>query len=533
MFRLKLQAEIILCGIISFAGFQYFLAYEPFMALILSILISVLVCAFGTKQQLKLPPGPRGVPILGYLPFLSRDLPHQKMAKLAQQYGPLVYIQMGSIPALVVSSPQMLKEVLVTQDHIFGSRTQISTAIRYFGQGYTGLGTAPLGSIYKDMRRLYSQKLISPQMMESFAPMRSDEMKAMVRGLWEDSQGGDNVDLHSAIVDMAANVSTRMVLNKRYCGKNVENLEAARIFQEITDTVPRTFGEYYLADFIPILHPVTSLFNNEKKIADVAKRADAFVETLVEDHLGQLNHVSTKSEQPNLIDVMLSLMKDGQYKLDKQNLKVIILELLLLGTEAIWVSIEWTMAELLRHPDIMRKLQTELDSTVGTSRLVQESDVPNLPYLQAVVRENFRLHPSGPLLIPHESTQATKIAGYDIPARTRVFPNVWAMGRDPSVWDQPTEFDPSRFLNLTESEMQDPKVKFTPFGSGRRGCPGQRPGYLTVASAVAHLVHCFDWAPCDLDVVSETFGGAGMAMLKAPLSCIGIQAPRLPTSLFT
>ena len=177
MLRLKLQAEIILCGIISFAGLQYFLAYEPFMALILSILISVLVCAFGTKQQLKLPPGPRGVPILGYLPFLLRDLPHQKMAKLAQQYGPLVYIQMGSIPGLVVSSSQMLKEVLVTQDHIFGSRTQMSTAIRYFGQGYTGLGTAPLGSIYKDMRRIYSQKLISPQMVESYAPIRSDEMK--------------------------------------------------------------------------------------------------------------------------------------------------------------------------------------------------------------------------------------------------------------------------------------------------------------------------------------------------------------------
>lgn len=109
------------------------------------------------------------------------------MAELALQYGPLVYIQLGSVPTLLVSSPQMLKEVLVTQDHIFGSRLQTSMTNRHFGKGRTGLATAPLGPLQKDLRRVYIQKLISPQIVEAFQPIRTDEMKAMVCGLWEDS----------------------------------------------------------------------------------------------------------------------------------------------------------------------------------------------------------------------------------------------------------------------------------------------------------------------------------------------------------
>ena len=191
------------------------------------------------------------------------------------------------------------------------------------------------------------------------------------------------------------------------------------------------------------------------------------------------------------------------------------------------------MAELLRHPNMMRRLQMELDDVVGTSRMVEESDFPNLPYSQAVVRETFRLHPPGPFLLPHDSTQATKIAGYDIPAYTRVFPNVWAMGRDPSVWDRPTEFDPTRFLNLTEEEKQEPRVKFTPFGAGRRGCPGQRPGVMILSLAIAHLVHSFNWSS-DVEIdMSESFSRAGFAVMKEPLTRINIQAPRLPISLYT
>jgi hypothetical protein len=112
----------------------------------------------------------------------------------------------------------------------------------------------------------------------------------------------------------------------RYLGKNVDDHEEARIFLEFSDMIPKTFGEFYLADFIPSVHPITSLFNNEKKIASVGMRADAFVETLVEKHLRQLNTASPEmDEQASLLDVMLKLVKEGQYQLDKQSLKILLL----------------------------------------------------------------------------------------------------------------------------------------------------------------------------------------------------------------
>lgn len=212
-----MQPGRVLCGLIPCDALQHLLANKLITAVILSVLISALISVLissTTNRHLKLPPGPPGVPILGYSPFLS-SLPHKKMAELAQTYGPLVYMQLGSIPVVVVSSPKMMKEVLVTEDHIFGSRPQYTTVKRRFQKGRIGCASSELGVDYKHMRRLYTHKLQSPQNVQAFEPVRSDEMKAMVLGLWEDGQGGKPVDLHRAVVAMANNVTTRMVLNKR------------------------------------------------------------------------------------------------------------------------------------------------------------------------------------------------------------------------------------------------------------------------------------------------------------------------------
>ena len=106
---------------------------------------------------------------------------------------------------------------------------------------------------------------------------------------------------------------------------------------------------------------------------------------------------------------------------------------------------EWALAELINHPNIMEKAREEIDSVVGKSRLVQEPDIANLPYLQAILKETLRLHPTGPM-IPRESTESCTINGYEIPARTRLFVNVWAINRDPNYWENPLEFRPERFL---------------------------------------------------------------------------------------
>lgn len=186
------------------------------------------------------------------------------------------------------------------------------------------------------------------------------------------------------------------------------------------------------------------------------------------------------------------------------------------------------MTELLRHPAALKRVQEELDSVVGRNRLVEETDMPHLKYLRAVVKETLRMHPVAPLLVPHYSMESCEVAGYLIPANCQVFINVWAMGRDASIWERPLEFEPERFLtNNIDFVGQD--FELLPFGSGRRSCPGRTMGLLVVEYTLAVLLHACTWElplglrPEDVDLAEAP----GLVVPKAvPLEAVA--TPRLP-----
>ncbi|KAF7819861.1 cytochrome P450 CYP736A12-like [Senna tora] len=162
-------------------------------------------------------------------------------------------------------------------------------------------------------------------------------------------------------------------------------------------------------------------------------------------------------------------------------------------TETSNTVIEWALSELLRHPRVMLNLQNQLKTIVGLDKMVQESDLPKLDYLDMVVKETLRLHPVVPLLAPHEAMQDVEIQGYHIKKKTRVSINVWAIGRDPRVWSDDVDvFYPERFGN-SNVDVRGKYFELIPFGSGRRQCPGMTLALTTVKLVVAQLVHCFDW----------------------------------------
>ena len=173
-------------------------------------------------------------------------------------------------------------------------------------------------------------------------------------------------------------------------------------------------------------------------------------------------------------------------------------------------AIEWTLSELLRNPKVMKKLQKELEEVVGLKRIVEESDLYKLEYLNMVVKESFRLHPVVPLLVPHYSMEHIKVNGYDIPKESRILINTYAIGRDPNVWTDPEMFVPERFSG-SDIDVRGKHFQLLPFGAGRRGCPGIQLGLIQVRLIVSQLVHCFDWqlpndmSPKELDM-DEEFG---------------------------
>ncbi|KAF7850602.1 hypothetical protein BT93_L5206 [Corymbia citriodora subsp. variegata] len=173
-------------------------------------------------------------------------------------------------------------------------------------------------------------------------------------------------------------------------------------------------------------------------------------------------------------------------------------------------AIEWAMAELIKHPSAMKKLQEELEKAVGLNRAVDESDVEGLVYLDMVIKETMRLHPVAPLLLPHEATEDCTVNGFHIPYKSRVIVNVWSIGRDPKVWTTHDleEFVPERFLG-SSLDVKGRDFQLLPFGTGHRGCPGMQLGFTVVRFVVAQLMHCFDWdlpggiSPSELDMTEE------------------------------
>lgn len=200
------------------------------------------------------------------------------------------------------------------------------------------------------------------------------------------------------------------------------------------------------------------------------------------------------------------------------------------GTDTSALTTEWGIAELINHPGVMKKAREEIERVIGKSRIVEESDIQNLPYLQAIVKETLRIHPTGPLIV-RESSERCNVSGYEIPAKTQLFVNVWGIGRDPNHWENPLEFRPERFMRNNSSEKQVVELRgqhfqLIPFGSGRRGCPGTSLALHVVHVNLGAMIQCFEWklegGKDSVDMQEK----AGLTLSRAhPLICV--PSPRL------
>jgi cytochrome P450 len=202
--------------------------------------------------------------------------------------------------------------------------------------------------------------------------------------------------------------------------------------------------------------------------------------------------------------VLLQLADDPnlEVQLSRDNVKAIIQDALLGGSDTSAVTIEWAISELIKNPKLLGKATEELDRVVGRERLVTERDLPALPYIEAILKETFRLHPVAPMLVPHLAREDARVDGYDIPAGTVAFINVWSIGRDPTLWDAPEEFRPERFIG-SKIDVKGQDFELLPFGSGRRMCPGLSLGLKVTLLSIANLLHGFVWRLPDGMAVEE------------------------------
>ncbi|KAK9926780.1 hypothetical protein M0R45_023993 [Rubus argutus] len=184
------------------------------------------------------------------------------------------------------------------------------------------------------------------------------------------------------------------------------------------------------------------------------------------------------------------------------NLKAILQDMFIAGSDSTSSTMEWLMAELGRNPSVMEKVQEEIRRVVGKKARVDVNDITEMNYLKCVIKETLRLHPAAPI-VPRETTDDVELGGYHIPAKTSVYLNAFAIQRDPKYWERPDEFLPDRFEgNSVDFKGED--FQFVPFGGGRRGCPGQAFGVASTEYVLANLLYWFDWKLPSGSALAET-----------------------------
>ena len=206
--------------------------------------------------------------------------------------------------------------------------------------------------------------------------------------------------------------------------------------------------------------------------------------------------------------------------------------LILAGNDTTSITLTWALSLLLNNRHALKKAQAELEIHVGKHRQVDGSDIKNLVYLQAIVKETLRLYPPGPLSVPHEAMEDCTVAGFHIQAGTRLLVNLWKLHRDPRVWLDPLEFQPERFLTKHAGlDVRGKNYELLPFGSGRRVCPGISFALELTHLALARLLHGFELGVVADSPVDMTEGPGLSAPKATPLEVTIV--PRLPFELYS
>lgn len=466
---------------------------EAFLVALLAVVAGILAVVWRRlAPHLPLPPGPLALPVVGNWLQVGDDLNHRMLARLAQRFGDIFMLRMGQRNLVVVSSPELAKEVLLTQGVEFGSRTRNVVFDIFTGGGQDMVFTV-YGEHWRRMRRIMTVPFFTNKVVQQNRRSWEAEMEAVISDVVADpASASDGIVLRHRLQLFMYNNMFYMLFHRRFESLKDPLFLQLRAFNNARSSLAQSF-DYNYGDFIPILRPF--LRGYLKRCREVKeKRLQLFKEQFVDVHKKLRSAGKVDNEDKCALDHILEAQEKGE--INEDNVLYIIENINVAAVETTLWSIEWGIAELVNNQDIQERVRQELASVLGQEVSITEPDVAKLPYLQAVVKETLRLHMPIPLLVPHMNLKAAKLGGYHIPPESKVLVNAWWMGNNPKLWAEPSVFRPERFFEEERSvEASGNDLRYVPFGVGRRSCPGIILALPILSIVLGRLVQTFHLLP--------------------------------------
>nr|ADB93869.1 isoflavone synthase [Cullen corylifolium] len=441
-------------------------------------------------RHLPNPPSPTRLPLIGHLHLLKDKLLHYALIDLSKKHGPLFSLYFSSMPTVVASTPELFKLFLQTHEATsFNTRFQTS-AIRRLTYD-ASVAMVPFGPYWKFIRKLIMNDLLNATTVAKLRPLRTQQIRKFLGVMAQSAEAQKPLDVTEELLKWTNSTISMMMLGE------------AEEIRDIAREVLKIFGEYSLTDFIwPLKYLKVGKY--EKRIDDILNKFDPVVERVIKKRREivrrRKNGEVIENEASGVfLDTLLEFAEDEtmEIKITKEQIKGLVVDFYSAGTDSTAVATEWALAELINNPRVLQKARDEVYSVVGKDRLVDEVDTQNLPYIRAIVKETFRMHPPLPV-VKRKCTEECEIDGFVIPEGALILFNVWQVGRDPKYWVKPLEFRPERFLESGGEgeagplDLRGQHFQLLPFGSGRRMCPGVNLATTGMATLLASIIQNFD-----------------------------------------
>ncbi|KAI5020879.1 hypothetical protein ZWY2020_054289 [Hordeum vulgare] len=480
-----------------------------------------------------LPPGPSPWPVVGSLPELMFNKPafrwiHHVMEKMGTD---IACFRFGGVHVISITCPRIAREVLKKQDEIFASRP-VTFASCVASGGYVEAALAPFGEQSTKMRRVLTSHIVSPSRHKWLHDKRAEEADNITWYMYNlTGEEGSNVDVRHLARHYCGNVIRRLLFGRRYFGEAGDGGGPGKLEMEHIDASFAAQGILYsfcVSDYLPSLLGLD--LDGHEKIVKMANAAlDRLHDAVIDERRRQWDS-GEKTQVDDFLDVLITLTEPT---LTMEEVKAQAKLINLAAVDNPSNAAEWALAEMVNSPELLAQAAEELDRVVGRERQVQESDIAELNYVKACIREAFRLHPIAPFNVPHVARADTVVAGYRVPKGSHVLLSRLGLGRNPATWDDPLRFNPERHmggegggnLELTENDL-----RFISFSTGRRGCVAPMLGTAMSVMLFGRLLHGFTWTkPAGVPDIQLTESEHNLSMAN-PL--VLHARPRLPLHLY-
>ncbi|KAK8997285.1 hypothetical protein V6N11_020768 [Hibiscus sabdariffa] len=463
--------------------------FPPFNIHLTTLLFSFIIARVvktlkAKKPSPRLPPGPWKLPLIGNIhQLVAGSLPHCTLRNLAMFHGPLMHLQLGEVSTVVISSPDIAEEAMRKNDIAFASRPyQLAPSI--ISYDCTNIVFSPYSSYWRQLRKICVTELLSAQRVRSFRRVREEMVSNLIKTI--SSSQSSTINLSHQIFSLTYRITSAVAFGSE-CNEEEK-------FQSIITEVNRLATGLTLADFYPSIKALKIISGIRPKLEKLNGEADGILENIIAEHKERrIKENGSGGDEKDIVDTLLDLQEHGNldFPLSSNNIKSVILDMFAAGSETSSIIVEWAMSELLKNPRLMEKAKAEVRKVFNGKGSAVEDDFRKLKFLQAVIKETLRLHNPVPL-IPRECRENCKLGGYDIPAKTKVLVNSWAITRDSRYWSEPETFNPERFLH-SSLDFKGTDFEYIPFGAGRRICPGISFAHANIEQQLAQLVYHFDW----------------------------------------